>query len=130
MPPLLVVGDFNVAPDNRDVWDPEGLSDRIHCTNEERTWLKSLQGNRLLDLLRVTTKESGVYTWWPYQRDAFERNEGLRFDLALGDRVVAKLVTRVWVDREERRPSGKIGPSDHAPLIIDLAEPSVMTMHG
>ncbi len=122
--PLLVVGDFNVAPDSRDVWDPEGLQDRIHCTNEERAWLKDLQGNRLRDLLRATTEEPGMYTWWPYQRDAFDRDEGLRFDLALGDAAVVNLVKRVWVDREERRPASELGnPSDHAPLIIDLAEP-------
>lgn len=123
-PPPLVVGDFNVAPDDRDVWDPEGLRDRIHCTEEERTWLKDLQGRRLLDLLRVTTQEPNIYTWWPYQRDAFDRDEGLRFDLVLGDRAVASLVERVWVDRDERRPILKLGkPSDHAPVIIDLAEP-------
>jgi exodeoxyribonuclease III len=119
--PLLVVGDFNVAPDDRDVWDPVGLWDRIHCTIEERTWLKGLQGSRLKDLLRTTTQDSGIYTWWPYQRDAFERDEGLRFDLALGDDAMSKLVKKVWVDKEERRPEEKLGkPSDHAPLIVDI----------
>lgn len=123
-PPLLVVGDFNVAPDDRDVWDPEGLQDRIHCTDEERAWLKDLQGKRLRDILRATTEKPGIHTWWPYQRDAFDRDEGLRFDLALGDGAVVDLVERVWVDREERRPGGRLGkPSDHAPVIIDLAEP-------
>ncbi len=123
-PPLLVVGDFNVAPDDRDVWDPEGLQDRIHCTDEERAWLKDLQGKRLRDLLRTTTEEPGIHTWWPYQQDAFDLDEGLRFDLALGDGAVVDLVERVWVDREERRPAGRLGkPSDHAPVIIDLAEP-------
>ena len=122
-PPLLVVGDFNVAPDDRDVWDPIGLKDRIHCTDEERMWLKGMQGSRLRDLLRVTTDEPGIYTWWPYQRDAFECNEGLRFDLALGDKSVVSLVKRVWVDREERKPiDGLVKPSDHAPVIIDLDE--------
>lgn len=122
-PPLLVVGDFNVAPDDRDVWDPEGLQDRIHCTEEERLWLKNLQGERLQDLLRVTTEDPGIHTWWPYQRDAFKRDEGLRFDLALGDGAVVDLVERVWVDRDEREPrNGLPKPSDHAPVIIDLAE--------
>lgn len=125
-PSLLVVGDFNVAPDDRDVWDPTGLKDRIHCTVEEREWLRNLQGNRLQDLLRATTKESGIYTWWPYQRGAFDRNEGLRFDLAFGDKAVVDIVKRVWVDREERRPSNRLGkPSDHAPVIIDLIESGI-----
>ncbi len=122
-PPLLVVGDFNIAPDDRDVWDAKGLRGRIHCTDEERAWLKDLQGKRLRDLLRETTGEPGLFTWWPYEQGAFDRNEGLRFDLALGDRKVANLVKKVWVDREERRSVASLGkPSDHAPVIIDLAD--------
>lgn len=121
-PPLLVVGDFNVAPDDRDVWDPEGLRDRIHCTDEERAWLQQLQGKRLGDLLRATTEKAGFHTWWPYQRGAFERDEGLRFDLALGDRAVVDRIKGVWIDRDERRPSFRPErPSDHAPLLVDLA---------
>lgn len=105
-PPLIVVGDFNVAPDDRDVWDPEGLQDRIHCTDEERRWLQNLQGKRLRDLLRASTEKTNVYTWWPYQDGAFERDEGLHFDLALGDEKLVQTVQRVWVDRKERHPSG------------------------
>lgn len=122
-PPLLVVGDFNVAPGDSDVWDPQGLRDRIHCTAEERAWLENIQGKRLQDLLRAITDEPGIYTWWPYMRDGFNRDEGLRFDLALGDKAVVDRVKRVWVDREERKAVGRLeAPSDHAPVIIDLAE--------
>ncbi len=122
-PPLLVVGDFNVAPEDRDVWDPKGLRDRIHCTLEERAWLKKLQGKRLKDLLRETTEDQGIYTWWPYMRDGFNQNEGFRFDLALSDSALISQVKQIWVDREERRPTAKlIAPSDHAPVIIDLTE--------
>lgn len=121
-PPLLVVGDFNVAPDDRDVWDPVGLRHRIHCTPEERAWLRELQGDGLLDLLRVITDKTGIHTWWPYQSDAFERGEGLRFDLALGDKSVATRLKHIWVDCSERAPvPGKRPPSDHAPLILDFA---------
>ncbi|MEE9130365.1 MAG: exodeoxyribonuclease III [Phycisphaerales bacterium] len=121
-PPILVLGDFNVAPDDRDVWDPEGLRHRIHCTPEERAWLLRFQGDELHDLLRVVSDNAGHYTWWPYQRGAFERDEGLRFDLALGDKRVASRVINVWVDHSERRVSpAKEPPSDHAPLILDLA---------
>ena len=121
--PVMVIGDFNVVPDERDVWDPVGLEGRIHCTDQERSWLKELQGKRFQDLLRKTTQEPGIYTWWPYQKDAFERDEGLRFDGVLGDEAVAGLVKRVWVDKEERRPDeSKEKPSDHAPLIVDLDE--------
>jgi exodeoxyribonuclease III len=119
-PPLMVIGDFNVCPDDRDVWDAEGLRDRIHCTKEERAWLKDLQGE-MLDLVRLTN-DGQFYTWWPYQSGAFERDEGLRFDGALGDDSIAKLVRKVWIDKEERGPGGDEKPSDHAPLIIDLDE--------
>ncbi len=130
-PPLIVVGDFNVAPDDRDVWDPEGLRDRIHCTTEERAWLKNLQGKRLQDLLRAITKEPGIYTWWPYMRGALNRDEGLRFDLALGDSAIVDIVKRVWVDREERKPAGRLeNPSDHAPLIIDLQDMVLSATRG
>ncbi len=119
-PPLLVMGDFNVAPDDCDVWDPKGLKDRIHCTTEERAWLKKLQGNRLQDILRTKTQER-VFTWWPYMRNGFNRNEGLRFDLVLGDKNAANLVNRIWIDKEERAPAEKLeAPSDHAPIIIDI----------
>lgn len=120
-PPVLVLGDFNVAPDDRDVWAPEKLQDRIHCTDEERKWLRELQGNRLTDLLRATDESAEIYTWWPYQDEAFEANEGLRFDLALGDRELINKTRRIWVDTNERDPStGKGKPSDHAPLIVDF----------
>ena len=119
-PPLLVVGDFNVAPYDCDVWDPKGLKDRIHCTPEERTWLKKLQGQRLQDILRTKTQER-VFTWWPYMRGGFNRDEGLRFDLALGDKDILNLVNRIWVDKEERIPVESLeAPSDHAPIIIDI----------
>lgn len=122
-PPLIVLGDFNVAPTDKDVWDPIGLKSRIHCTNEEREWLRNLQGNRLVDLLREVTDESGVYTWWLYPNKGFERNEGLRFDLALGDKKVVEKIKKIWVDKEERRPiKSLVAPSDHAPLIIEFDE--------
>ncbi len=119
-PPLLVVGDFNIAPDDYDVWDSEGLKDRIHCTPEERAWLKKLQGQRLQDILRTRTQER-IFTWWPYMRGGFDRNEGLRFDLALGDKNTVDRVNRIWVDKEERIPVESLEtPSDHAPIIIDI----------
>ncbi|OJI07792.1 MAG: exodeoxyribonuclease III [Candidatus Micrarchaeum sp. ARMAN-1] len=118
-PPLLVVGDFNVAPDDCDVWDPKGLKGRIHCTPEERAWLKKLQGKRLQDVLRTKTQER-IFTWWPYMRGGFNRDEGLRFDLVLGDKNTLGLVNRIWVDKEERVPIERLEPpSDHAPIIID-----------
>jgi exodeoxyribonuclease-3 len=119
-PPLLIVGDFNVAPDDCDVWDPKGLKDRIHCTPEERAWLKKLQGKRLQDILRMKTQER-IFTWWPYMRGGFNRDEGLRFDLVLGDKNTLGLVNRIWVDKEERVPIESLEPpSDHAPIIMDV----------
>ena len=120
-PPILIVGDFNIAPGNLDVWDPIKTKDRIHCTTEERTWLKDFQGERLLDLFRTVNPGSKEYTWWPYTKGGFENNEGLRIDLALGDKSLISSIKNIWVDKEEREPNQKLGiPSDHAPLIIDF----------
>lgn len=122
--PLLMAGDFNVAPSSRDVWDPVKLENRIHCTVEERTWFNALCSNRLVDLGDDPGRHRNDFTWWPYQEQAFERGEGLRFDLALGSPEILALKPRVWVDVQERRPnSGLKAPSDHAPIFIDLPWP-------
>ncbi len=119
-PPLLVVGDFNVAPEDRDVWNPVLFKNHINCTEEERKWLRTLQDGRLRDLLRSITDKPGIYTWWPYGK-GFDRDEGMRIDLALGDKTTEEMVDLIRVDKEARMPGGLLAsPSDHAPLIIEI----------
>jgi exodeoxyribonuclease-3 len=121
-PQLLVVGDFNIAPEDRDVHDPELWRGRVLASDPERERLRAILDWGSSDLLRLRNPEGGIYTWWDYQQGAFHRGWGLRIDLALGTSPVAERLASVAVDREERKPtSGEGKPSDHAPVIVELA---------
>jgi exodeoxyribonuclease-3 len=118
---LLVVGDFNVTPDDRDVHDPERWRGQNLCSEPERERLRALMAWGLVDLLRLHEPGPGPFTWWDYRQGAFHRGWGLRLDLALGTRPVAERCTAVRVDREERKPTAGEGkPSDHAPVLVVL----------
>jgi exodeoxyribonuclease III len=119
--PLLVVGDFNIAPEDRDVHDPERWRGQVLCSDAERERLRALVGLGLADLLRLRTEQGGLYTWWDYRDGAFHRGWGLRIDLALGSESVAGRCRAVTIDREERKATtGEGKPSDHAPVIVEL----------
>jgi exodeoxyribonuclease-3 len=119
--PLLLVGDFNIAPDDRDVYDPAKWRGRVHCSEPERERLRMLQSWGVVDVTRNHHPEGGPHTWWDYRGGAFHRGWGLRIDLALATEAVASRCTSVEIDRDERKPSSGEGkPSDHAPLIIQL----------
>ena len=120
--PLIVVGDFNIAPEERDVHDPERWRGKVLCSDEERARLQGMLDWGLQDLQRLHTQEDGLYTWWDYRMGAFRRGWGLRIDLMLGTAPVAAACTGVEIDREERKEStGEGKPSDHAPVIATLA---------
>jgi exodeoxyribonuclease-3 len=116
-PRLLVVGDFNIAPEDRDVHDPEAWRDQVLCSEPERTRLRSLQALGLRDGFRDFEPQPGCYSWWDYRAGAFRRNHGLRIDLALLSPAIAPLCRGVRIDREPRTWER---PSDHAPVIVDL----------
>ena len=119
--PLLVVGDFNVAPEDRDVYDPERWRGKNLCSEPERERLGALTGWGLVDLMRLHLSGPGPYTWWDYRLGALHRGWGLRIDLALGTAAVARRCSQVSVDRDERKPTfGEGKPSDHAPVIVTL----------
>jgi len=120
--PLVLCGDFNIAPDDRDVWDAAKFRGHIHCTDEERDRLKSIQDWGLRDALRVWTQEPGVYTWWDYRGGGFWRDQGLRIDhFQVTEPVVGRL-DEVEVQRTERQErEGEVQkPSDHAPVLLTL----------
>ncbi|RMH03091.1 MAG: exodeoxyribonuclease III [Planctomycetota bacterium] len=120
--PLLVAGDFNIAPEDRDVHDPERWRGKVLCSEPERERLRRLLAWGLTDLHRLHEEGPGPFTWWDYRMGAFPRGWGLRIDLLLGTAPVAAACTAVVVDREERRESAGEGkPSDHAPVLADLA---------
>lgn len=115
---LVLCGDFNVAPDDRDVWDPEAWRGRILFSDLEKQALQRLLEWGLVDLVRLHYPEGGVYTWWDYRKGAFHRGWGLRLDHIFATAPLAARCRRVTVDREERKGEK---PSDHAPVIAEFA---------
>ena len=122
--PLLVVGDFNVAPTDLDVYDPQLWRGQNLASEPERERVRRLEGLGLVDLARAYVGDTpGPYTYWDYRAGAFHKGWGLRIDLMLGSADVAARLVSVEVDREERKPTAGEGkPSDHAPLILTLRD--------
>jgi exodeoxyribonuclease-3 len=110
---LVVCGDFNVAPEDVDVHDPQLWRGAIMCSDGERAAFQQLCEMGLRDTLRLHPQESGLFTWWDYRMLAFPKNRGLRIDAVLVNESLAKKCTASGVDREMRQ--GK-DPSDHAPI--------------
>ncbi len=115
--PFLVTGDFNVAPTDADVWDRSVFVGSTHVTDAERQRLAELRALGLEDVLPRALKHGTPYTYWDYRAGMFHQNMGMRIDLAYANRLTASAVRDAFVDREARK--GK-GPSDHAPVVIDL----------
>ena len=122
--PLVVTGDFNIAPADLDVHDPDRWRDRVLCSDPERERYQRLLAWGLVDLHRRHAPDERVFSWWDYRAGAFPRDWGLRIDLALGTAPVAAGLRGVEVDRDERKKSsGEGNPSDHAPLILTFDPP-------
>ncbi|MEX0754957.1 MAG: exodeoxyribonuclease III [Actinomycetota bacterium] len=120
---LIVTGDFNIAPDDRDVHDADLWRGKNLASEPERERIGALLQWGLVDLQRLHADGPGPFTWWDYRMGAFHKGWGLRIDLALGTKTVADRCVAVEVDREERKPStGEGKPSDHAPVIVTLAD--------
>jgi exodeoxyribonuclease-3 len=115
----VVCGDMNIAPTDEDVFDPDAYVGQTHVTAPEREALAALQGLGLRDVVRDRWPDRRVFTYWDYRAGMFHQDCGMRIDLVLASTTVADRVRAAWVDRQARK--GK-GPSDHAPVIIDLDE--------
>jgi exodeoxyribonuclease-3 len=111
---VVVLGDFNIAPDDRDVHDPEAWHERILCSTPEREALKRILDLGLTDTFRLFEQEEKTWSWWDYRAAAFRRNMGLRIDLVLASQALADVCTASYIDKEPRRQER---PSDHAPAI-------------
>lgn len=122
-PHMLVVGDFNVAPDEKDVYNPKTWRHpRIHTTNEERAHIQAIYDQGWTDVLRHQHPDGGIWTWWHYRGAGFQKDQGLRIDLALVTPELLPSFESVEVDKWERaEANGEGKPSDHAPLIVDLS---------
>jgi exodeoxyribonuclease-3 len=115
----VVLGDINIAPTDEDVFDPEAYVGHTHVTPPERAALAALTDAGLHDVVRDRWPDQRVFSYWDYRAGMFHQDLGMRIDLVLAGDAVASRVTAAWIDRQARK--GK-GPSDHAPVIVDLDE--------
>ncbi|XXQ67572.1 exodeoxyribonuclease III [Neisseriaceae bacterium B1] len=115
---VVLLGDFNIAPTDEDVYDPIKWHEKIHCSSQERAWFKSLLNNGLHDGLRLIHPSGKFYTWWDYRGAMFEKGLGLRIDHILISDALKGSLKNVWVDNEARAEER---PSDHAPVVAEFA---------
>ena len=115
----VVCGDMNIAPTDDDVFDPDAYVGQTHVTEPERAALAELQSLGLHDVVRDRWPGERVFSYWDYRAGMFHQDLGMRIDLILGSEEVAGRVKAAWIDRQARKGSG---PSDHAPVIVDLDE--------
>ena len=119
---VVVCGDFNVAPDDIDVFDPAFFVGATHVTREERGALAEVIGFGLTDVFRASYPGMpGLFSWWDYRAGDFHSGRGMRIDLVLATRVLADQVSFALVDRNARK--GKL-PSDHAPVVVEVHRPT------
>jgi len=116
-PQWAVLGDFNIAPTDEDVWDRGAFEGLTHVTPPERTALEILRGLGLTDVVPRALKYDTPYTYWDYRAGAFHKNWGMRIDLVYASAAVAGAVRDAYVDRDARKGTG---PSDHAPVVVDV----------
>jgi exodeoxyribonuclease III len=117
--PLVLCGDMNVAPDDRDVWSPEAWKDQVHCSQPERDALANVLAFGLEDLFRAKNGDAKQYSWWDYRGVSFFKDQGLRIDHIFATAPVAQTCTAVSIDRTARKGQDA---SDHAPVIATLAD--------
>jgi exodeoxyribonuclease-3 len=116
---IALTGDWNIAPQDDDVWDMTAFAKSTHVTPPERAAFHAIVEEGYVDLVRPHQPGPDVYTYWDYYRQRYERNKGMRIDFVLGSPALQRRATGALIDRDER--AGK-GASDHAPVIVDLAD--------
>lgn len=117
--PIALMGDFNVAPEDRDVWSMAAFEGATHVTAAERAALARLRGWGFVDAFRHCYDQDRLYTYWDYRRGDFHQGRGMRIDLVYTTAPVADRLTFALVDRNARKGQS---PSDHAPVVVDLAD--------
>jgi len=117
-PQLALMGDYNIAPDDRDVYDPVGWFGQIHCTPQERDHFQQLVGLGMVDAFRLFEQPPKSWSWWDYRNLAFRKNQGLRIDHIL---VSPALQARVQSCAIDKLPRKNERPSDHAPVVVCLS---------
>ncbi len=123
-PQLIVLGDYNIAPEDRDVHDPKAWEGSVHVSEPEREALRALLALGLDDVFRRFDQPPATFSWWDYRAGAFRRNDGLRIDLVLASKSLAEQCTASSIDREPRRWER---PTDHAPVLAAFDLPPLMS---
>ena len=118
-PKLVLMGDFNVAPEDRDVYDPVAWAGQIHCTPEERAQFQRLVALGLVDAFRLFEQPPKSWSWWDYRNLAFRKNQGLRIDHILVSEALRSQVSTCLIDKLPRKNER---PSDHAPVLVSLTD--------
>lgn len=116
-PRLVLVGDYNIAPEDRDVYDPVAWAGQIHCTPQERSHFQQLLGLGLVDAFRLFEQAPKSWSWWDYRNLAFRKNQGLRIDHILVSQPLKAQVAACAIDKLPRKNER---PSDHAPVVVEL----------
>ncbi|MEK8052441.1 exodeoxyribonuclease III [Ideonella sp. DXS22W] len=116
-PQLVLMGDYNIAPEDRDVFDPVAWAGQIHCTDEERAHFRALLDLGLHDAFRMFEQPPKSWSWWDYRNLAFRKNQGLRIDHILVSEALRSRVAACSIDKQPRRNER---PSDHAPVLVEL----------
>ena len=114
---LVVLGDFNIAPADEDVYDPEKWGDDVLCSPAERNALKTLIDLGLTDVFRVFEQPEKSFSWWDYRAAGFRRNAGLRIDLILTSKSMTESCSKSYIDKE---PRAWERPSDHTPVVAEF----------
>ncbi len=117
-PKLVLMGDYNITFDEADMWDPVGLADTIHCTEEERYHLRALIALGLTDSFRMFAQPAKSFSWWDYRDSGFRRNRGLRIDHILVSDALKAQVLSCNIDKTPRKNER---PSDHAPVVLTIS---------
>ena len=118
-PKLVIAGDFNIAPDDRDVYDPAAWGEQILCSPLERAALRNITDLGMSDTFRLFEQEEKLFSWWDYRAAGFRRNLGLRIDLILASPALSERCTASYVDSAPRKLER---PSDHAPVVAEFSE--------
>ena len=119
--PIALVGDWNIAPTDEDVWDMAAFDGSTHVSEPERAAFRAMHDAQYTDVVRSFTPGPGIYTYWDYTQLAFQKRRGMRIDFILASPGLASRVTNAEIVKDERRPKkGTTAPSDHAPVLIEF----------
>ena len=118
--PICLLGDFNIAPEDRDIHTPSSYKDSIMASSKERKLLKDALGEELEDVFRIFEPGEKNWSWWDYRHSAWERDKGWRIDHIYLTEDILSCANSCWIDKEQR---SREKPSDHAPVVVEINWP-------